>query len=75
VFDRLAKLSEWASARGYSMAGAALAWVLAHPRVTAPIVGPRSTDHFAPIEEALRIRLDAAERAELDALFPASPGL
>jgi aryl-alcohol dehydrogenase-like predicted oxidoreductase len=70
VFDRLAKLDAWARARGLSMASAALAWVLGHPRVTAAIVGPSRPEHFEPIEQALPTRLDADARRELDGLFP-----
>ena len=59
LVDRsLDRLETLAAARGCSMAALALAWLLHHPRVTAPIVGPTEPAHFAPIREALGLSLD-----------------
>jgi aryl-alcohol dehydrogenase-like predicted oxidoreductase len=69
TFDGLARLQAEADKRGVSMAGLALAWVMAHPLVTAPIIGPRKPEHFKPVEEAMGIRLSEAEREEIAGLL------
>jgi aryl-alcohol dehydrogenase-like predicted oxidoreductase len=62
-----------AHARGLDPVALAIAWVAAHPAVTAPIVGARDPDQLARCLAALDIALDADARAELDALAPAPP--
>jgi aryl-alcohol dehydrogenase-like predicted oxidoreductase len=69
TFDRLASLQELARARGGSMAGAALAWLLADERITQIVVGPGRPDHLAPVREALEQPLSDPERADLDRVF------
>ena len=46
-------LAAVASERGTSQAALALAWLLADPRVTAVIVGPRRPEHLEPALDAL----------------------
>lgn len=48
----------------------ALAWLLAQPAVTAPIVGPRTQAQFDSALRALDIELSPAELARLDEIFP-----
>lgn len=74
TFRGLDRLRAAAEARGVSMAGLALAWVMNHPRVTAPIVGPRRPEHFEPVREALDLTLTEKERQELAAFFEAPSG-
>jgi aryl-alcohol dehydrogenase-like predicted oxidoreductase len=62
TFDALARLQAMASSRGISMAGLALAWLLADERVTQIVVGPGRPEHLAPVGEALRHPLTAEER-------------
>jgi aryl-alcohol dehydrogenase-like predicted oxidoreductase len=69
TFDRLASLEELARARGGSMAGAALAWLLADARITQIVVGPGRPDHLAPVRQALEQPLSDSERADLDRVF------
>jgi len=69
TFAGLAGLKTEAEKRGVSMAGLALAWVMSNPGVTAPIVGPRRSEHFGPIREALALELGEDECAEIAALF------
>jgi aryl-alcohol dehydrogenase-like predicted oxidoreductase len=69
TFARLSALREQADARGVSMAGLALAWVMSHPLVTAPIIGPRRPEHLQPVREALDMELDSQEREALSGLF------
>jgi aryl-alcohol dehydrogenase-like predicted oxidoreductase len=65
TFDRLERLSEQARQQGRSMAGLALAWLLADPRITQVVVGPGRPEHLAPVREALERPLSASEREEL----------
>jgi aryl-alcohol dehydrogenase-like predicted oxidoreductase len=58
---------------GEEPADVALAWLLANPVVTAPIIGPRTLDQLDGAQRALEVRLDAAVLAKLDAIFP-GPG-
>ena len=55
VFDALEALAAEAAARDVSMAGLALAWLLALDEVTAIVVGPGRSEHLAPAVEALSI--------------------
>lgn len=70
TFAALDRLSAAAAERDVSPAGLALAWVMEHPVVTAPIVGPRVPRHFAAVEEALRLTLSDEERGEIAGWFP-----
>jgi aryl-alcohol dehydrogenase-like predicted oxidoreductase len=54
-------------------ADVALAWLLANPAVTAPIVGPRTLDQLTGALRALELKLDGEVMKKLDALFP-GPG-
>jgi aryl-alcohol dehydrogenase-like predicted oxidoreductase len=63
TFDALARLEAMASGRGISMAGLALAWLLADERVTQIVIGPGRPEHLAPVGEALTHPLTAGERA------------
>jgi aryl-alcohol dehydrogenase-like predicted oxidoreductase len=69
VFDALEALEAEASARGVSMAGLALAWLLSLEEVTAIVVGPNQPDHLAPAVEALSISLTPTERDSLTEVF------
>jgi aryl-alcohol dehydrogenase-like predicted oxidoreductase len=62
TFDALARLQAMASRRGISMAGLALAWLLADERVTQIVVGPGRPEHLAPVGEALKHPLTAEEQ-------------
>ena len=57
---------EW----GSGPADVGLAWLLHQPAVTAPIVGPRTTEQFEGSLRALDVRLDEAQLARLDEIFP-----
>ncbi len=69
TFDRLDALDEFARGRGVSMAGAALAWLLADDRVAQIVVGPGRPDHLVPVREALERPLSTDERAHLGGVF------
>jgi aryl-alcohol dehydrogenase (NADP+) len=62
VVDRV---SEIAAARGVNNAQVALAWILAQPIVTAPIIGASKMPHFDDAMAALSLKLDAEELRKL----------
>lgn len=70
TFEGLRRFKAEAEQRGVSMGGLALAWVMNHPGVAAPIIGPRKAEHFQPVREALELQLSPEECASLTALFP-----
>ncbi|HET9250104.1 MAG TPA: aldo/keto reductase, partial [Actinomycetota bacterium] len=59
---------------GQPPAEVALAWVLANPLVTAPIVGPRIDEQLEGAMRALELRLDAATKQRLDEIWPGPGG-
>jgi 1-deoxyxylulose-5-phosphate synthase len=69
VLDRVRELARQAAALGVSTAGLALAWLRAHPRVTAAIVAPRTGDQWRAVDEALALDLDEPAAAAVGALF------
>ena len=69
VYSALDRLAAAAAERGASMAGLALAWLLAHPGVTSIVVGPRTPAHLEPVREALALELSPAEADEVGSLF------
>ena len=63
------KVGAIAEARGVSRAQVALAWVLAKPEVTAPIIGATKPHHLDDAVAALSLRLDEDETKSLEALY------
>jgi aryl-alcohol dehydrogenase-like predicted oxidoreductase len=66
TFDALARLRAIAASRGTSMAGLALAWLLADDRVAQIVIGPGRPEHLAPVAEALEHPVTGQERATID---------
>ncbi len=66
TYDALDRLRALAGSRGISMAGLALAWLLADERVTQVVIGPGRPEHLAPVAEALRHPLTGPERAQVE---------
>jgi aryl-alcohol dehydrogenase-like predicted oxidoreductase len=66
TFDALARLELIASGRGISLAGLALAWLLADERVTQIVIGPGRPEHLAPVREALMYPLSPTERVAVE---------
>ncbi len=66
-------LAQVASARGAPLAQVALAWVLAKPGVTAPIVGVSRPEQLADAVAALALRLEPDEIAALEAPYRPHP--
>jgi aryl-alcohol dehydrogenase-like predicted oxidoreductase len=65
-FDTVDQLRKLASDAGTSMTTMAVAWVLAHPAVTAPIIGASRPDQLADSLAALDAPLDADLKQRLD---------
>jgi len=61
VYDLLEELEAEAAARGVSMAGLALSWVLAQPGVASAVVGPRRPEHLQAVVEARTVPGAATE--------------
>lgn len=62
-------VGEVAEARGASRAAVALAWLLAKPGITAPIIGASKPNHLRDALDALTIGLDAEEIRRLEAHY------
>lgn len=75
VHDAVDALRAHAAERGVDMATLALAWVAKHPRVTAPIVGPRRPEQLEPALRALELDLPDEEWSRIGEYFaPVSGG-
>ena len=71
VFSGLDRLRAFAEERGADMASISLAWLMANPRVTAPILGPRRPEQLGPGLRALEIVLTEEERRAIAGFFEA----
>ncbi len=65
----VAAVEQLAKARGVPMAHIALAWLLAQPGVTAPIVGVSKMQHLDDALGALAVTLSAEDQAALEAAY------
>jgi len=72
IADRAAEL---ATRRGVKPTQVALAWLLAKPGVTAPIIGASKLPHLDEAVGALDLKLDAAEIAFLEEPYTPHPVL
>jgi aryl-alcohol dehydrogenase-like predicted oxidoreductase len=68
-----ARFAELARARGAHPATLAVAWVAAHPAVTAPIIGARNLEQLEPALAAIDQPMPPELYAELCALTPTPP--
>jgi aryl-alcohol dehydrogenase-like predicted oxidoreductase len=59
---------------GEKPADVALAWMLHHPAITAPIIGPRTMEQLVGSVQAVEIKLDEATLKKLDQIFPGPNG-
>ncbi|HLN02934.1 MAG TPA: aldo/keto reductase [Bryobacteraceae bacterium] len=74
-FTVVDRLTEIARKRGVPNAQVALAWVLAQPGVTAPIIGASKMHHLDDAVAALRLKLDEAELKALSEPYRPHPVL
>ena len=68
-----AKFAAFCKQRGLHPVSAAVAWVAAHPAVTAPIIGGRNLGQLQASLDALKVDMTPALRAELAALSRTPP--
>jgi aryl-alcohol dehydrogenase-like predicted oxidoreductase len=67
------RFTGFARERGFEPASLAVAWVAAHPAVTAPIIGARNLDQLEGSLRALKIEMTPELWAEVSALSPEPP--
>jgi aryl-alcohol dehydrogenase (NADP+) len=67
-FAKVEELRKVVTAAGYSLTTAAIAWVLANPAVTAPIIGASRPDQLTDTLAAAELKLDPAIKQKLDDL-------
>jgi aryl-alcohol dehydrogenase (NADP+) len=72
-FDIVDRVLEIASARGVKPAQVALAWIVAKPGVSAPIIGASKPGHLDDALAALDLKLSPDEIARLEALYEPHP--
>jgi aryl-alcohol dehydrogenase-like predicted oxidoreductase len=72
--DMLKKWEAFCKEKGEHPADVALAWVLKHPAVTAPIIGPRTMEQLTGSLRALKIRFKKDELKEIDEIWPGPGG-
>jgi aryl-alcohol dehydrogenase-like predicted oxidoreductase len=68
--DALGAYEDLCAELGEEPADVGIAWLLAQPAVTAPIIGPRTIEHLDGSLRALSITLDEKTLARLDEIFP-----
>src|ERR1700734_2795341 len=68
--DAVTKLIELADNAGLSLIELALGFVLEHPGVTSPIIGPRTMEHLQSQLPALELRLSPDVLDRIDAIVP-----
>jgi aryl-alcohol dehydrogenase-like predicted oxidoreductase len=70
----LSQYEDFCKQLGEKPADVALAWVLANPVVTAPIIGPRTLAQLTESLRALEIKLDPEQMKMLDEIWPGPGG-
>jgi aryl-alcohol dehydrogenase-like predicted oxidoreductase len=73
AFDVAEKYVAFCQARGLHPVSAAIAWVGAHPAVTAPIIGARNAEQLKDSLAAVNVDMTPQLRAEIAALSPTPP--
>jgi len=71
---KLERYEDFCKGLGHKPADVALAWLLANPAVTAPIIGPRTEEQLTGALRALEVKLDADAKKQLDEIFPGPGG-
>lgn len=59
---------------GEKPADVALAWMLHHPAITAPIIGPRTMEQLTTSVRALEVKLDETKLKAIDKIWPGPKG-
>ncbi len=72
-FQVAERFTDYADQAGEHPVSLAVAWVMSHPAVTAPIIGARNVEQLEPSLQAVEVAMDADRRAEIAALSPDPP--
>ena len=73
AFEVAEKFAAFCKQRGMHPMSAAIAWVAAHPAITAPIIGARNLDQLNDSLNAVKVEMTPALRAEITALSRTPP--
>lgn len=71
---QIERYEQFCNELGEAPANVSLAWLLANPAVTAPIVGPRTMQQLTESLRALEIKLGEEEMKKLDEIWPGPGG-
>jgi aryl-alcohol dehydrogenase-like predicted oxidoreductase len=72
-YDTAERFADRARQHGLHPATLAVAWVMSHPAVTAPIIGARNLEQLEPSLAAAELKMPPELRAEISALSPEPP--
>jgi aryl-alcohol dehydrogenase-like predicted oxidoreductase len=72
--DQIRRYEEFCQQIGEEPADVALAWLLANPVVTAPIIGPRTLEQLNGSLRTLEIKLNEEQLKKLDEIWPGPGG-
>jgi aryl-alcohol dehydrogenase-like predicted oxidoreductase len=70
IWDVIEGLEPIAADKGVTLSQLALAWCMAQPGVTSPIIGPRTLEQLEDNLKALEVTITDEDRARIDALIP-----
>jgi len=73
MFEVAERYVEFCKKRGLHPVSAAIAWVGAHPAITAPIIGARNLEQLQASLDSVKIDMTPALRAEISALSRTPP--
>jgi len=73
AYETAARFADFAKARGHHPVSLAVAWVVAHPAITAPIIGARNADQLQASLKAVEIDMTPELRDEISALSHRPP--
>jgi aryl-alcohol dehydrogenase-like predicted oxidoreductase len=74
IRPQLEKWENFCREIGDKPADVALAWMLHHPAITAPIIGPRTMEQLTGSVRAVEIKLSDEQLKKLDLIFPGPKG-
>jgi aryl-alcohol dehydrogenase-like predicted oxidoreductase len=72
--QQIDKYEKFCKKKGEKPADVALAWLVANPVVTAPIIGPRTMEQLTGSLRALKIKFTKSDMEELDKIWPGPGG-
>jgi len=73
MYETADRFTQYAREHGWGPAALAVAWVMSHPAVTAPILGARNLEQLEGSIKAVEIPMTAELRAEISLLSPEPP--